>query len=160
MAGANEITVRIPARYAGSIASILADGVVQAKVADAEERETYGYGPVITCDSEEVRSNLERNDSACYDVLRQLAEAGDESAKLSLGTSTMYSPGANSPFALESRIERAVTQVRERHAAQRKAEADRKAAETHERRVAAGKKGAAARAASSTTVATAKQTND
>jgi hypothetical protein len=63
-------------RLASTIAQALYDRIRQMDRADFDERERYGYGPVITCDSEEIRSGIEGIRSDCYDALQQMVQQG------------------------------------------------------------------------------------
>lgn len=66
-------------RYTRRTAKALGD-YLRAVQHDIEERETYGYGPVITVDSDEARYYIGRARDRAYDELRQAAASGDTSA--------------------------------------------------------------------------------
>jgi len=71
--------------YASVVAHALRDKIHQMDVADFEERETYGYGPIITCDSDEARASISRVRSEAWDALNEMASQGIDAARRTLG---------------------------------------------------------------------------
>lgn len=49
-----------------------------------ESQESYGYGPIVTCDTEQEHSNYRTIADACWVALRQMASQGDTEAKAAI----------------------------------------------------------------------------
>lgn len=71
---------RVVRRYTRQTAKALND-YLRAVLGDIEERETYGYGPLIAVDSEESRYYLGRARDRAMGVLRNREMAGDTTAR-------------------------------------------------------------------------------
>lgn len=94
------------------LATALGRRVIELSGAKTEEYETYGYGPVVSCDSEETLAHLNGAIGACYASLRQLATQGCESARLLLEPDGSYS--------LAQQVEQQRLKIAARHAQERR----------------------------------------
>jgi hypothetical protein len=74
----------IDPRHEAIIAQALYDKVRQMDLAMFESHERYGYGPIVTCDTEEEHSNISSRREEAMVALKALAFAGSKDAQREL----------------------------------------------------------------------------